>query len=333
MIEEYIKKRRYARNLLDTIGNTPLVKLERLYPDSNINLFGKLESFNPGGSVKDRTAQQLILKAIEDGDLRAGDTIVESSSGNLAIGLAQACLFYGIDLIVVVDPLINPHTLKVLETYGTKIEKITEPSPSGGYLAARLDRVKSLLKQIPRSFWTNQYANKENPKTHETTMEEIVKAIDDELDYLFVATGTCGTIMGCAEYIKKNKLSTKIIAVDAVGSIIFGGKQGTRKIPGHGAARKSNFLDKELIHDVIHVTDEDCVNGCKKLLSREAILCGGSSGAVVSAIEKYLMNIPIQANCAAILCDNGERYLDTIYNQEWVDKNITASNTFYKKSA
>ncbi|UZR98490.1 2,3-diaminopropionate biosynthesis protein SbnA [Chondrinema litorale] len=309
-------------NIIDTIGKTPLVKLERLCSNTELNIYGKLEAFNPGGSIKDRTAKQLISHAINTGKLQYGDTVIESSSGNMAIGLAQACLYYGLNLIVVVDPLVNQHTVKILKAYGAKIEMVKEPAPIGGFLTARLNKVNELLDRVKNSFWPNQYSNPQNPIAHHQTMREIAESLSRNVDYLFAATSTCGTLMGCADYIEKNNLSTKIIAVDAAGSVIFGQPAGKRKIPGHGAGRPSNFLERDKISDVVHITDEECVIGCKRLLEKEAILCGGSSGAVVSALIKKLPYIPKRSTCALIFCDRGERYLDTIYNKEWVKENI-----------
>ncbi|MFC5623655.1 2,3-diaminopropionate biosynthesis protein SbnA [Algoriphagus winogradskyi] len=308
--------------ILDTVGHTPLVRLNRLFPEKQLRIVAKMEAFNPGGSIKDRTALQLITDAMETGKLRKGDTVVESSSGNMAIGLAQTCKYFGLNLEVVVDPMVNKQNIKIIKAYGGKVNFVSKPAQVGGYLQARLDRVQEILKNNPRSFWTNQYGNPQNPVAHKQTMHEIVKDLGTAPDYLFAATSTCGTLMGCAEYIISNKLKTKVIAVDAVGSVIFGTPAGERKIPGHGAGRKSQFLDIESIFDVVHVTDEECVAGCHKLINTEAILCGGSSGAVTSAVQKYASKMPTGASVAMILCDRGERYLDTIYNEDWVEENI-----------
>lgn len=312
----------YYSRILDTVGHTPLIKLNRLYPDSPHRIFAKMESFNPGGSIKDRTALQLITHAMEDGKLKKGDTVVESSSGNMAIGLAQTCKYFGLNLEVVVDPMVNKQNIKIIRAYGAKVNFVEFPAEKGGYLQARLDKVQQILDSNPRSFWTNQYGNRQNPIAHRQTMHEIVKDLGKAPDYIFAATSTCGTLMGCADYIKKNELKTKVIAVDAVGSIIFGTPAGERKIPGHGAGRKSQFLDRELIDDVVHVNDEQCVKGCHRLLNTEAILCGGSSGAVTYAVHKLSPTLPEGATIAMILCDKGERYLDTIYNEDWVNENI-----------
>ncbi|UZD23574.1 2,3-diaminopropionate biosynthesis protein SbnA [Algoriphagus halophytocola] len=313
----------FHSNILDTIAQTPLVQLSRL--GTAFQLFAKLEAFNPGGSIKDRTALQLIRHAITHFGLKKGDTVVESSSGNMAIGLAQACKFFGMKLQVVVDPMVNQQTLKILKAYGAGISQVTRPAEEGGFLQARLDRVQELLEENPRSFWPNQYGNPQNPAAHVQTMREITRDLGQAPDYLFAATSTCGTLMGCAEYIRTNQLRTKVIGVDAAGSAIFSSAPRERKIPGHGAGRKSQFLKEELVHDVVHVDDQECVIGCHRLMDAEAMLCGGSSGAVISALEKYSDKIPRNSKVAIILCDRGERYLDTIYNEEWVKENILES--------
>jgi len=312
----------YFSRILDTVGRTPLIRLNRLFPKSKFKVFAKMEAFNPGGSIKDRTALQLITHAIENGQLKKGDTVVESSSGNMAIGLAQTCKYFGLKLEVVVDPMVNQQNIKIIKAFGAKVNYVTVPAHNGGFLQARLDKVQQLVDANPRSFWTNQYGNIQNPTAHKQTMHEIVKDLGHAPDYLFAATSTCGTLMGCAEYIKKNKLMTKIIAVDAVGSVIFGTPAGARKIPGHGAGRTSQFLKRDSIYDVVHVTDSECIEGCHRLLNSEAILCGGSSGAVTQAVEKFSSQVPDGSCIAMILCDRGERYLDTIYNESWVSDNI-----------
>ncbi|MDR7131058.1 cysteine synthase A [Algoriphagus sp. 4150] len=312
----------YFSRILDTVGRTPLIRLNRLFPDSPQRIFAKMESFNPGGSIKDRTALQLITHAMENGKLKKGDTVVESSSGNMAIGLAQTCKYFGLKLEVVVDPMVNQQNIKIIKAFGGKVNFVNFPAKEGGYLQARLDKVQEILDSNPRSFWTNQYGNPQNPTAHKQTMHEIIKDLGKEPDFLFAATSTCGTLMGCAEYIQKNKLRTKVIAVDAVGSVIFGTPPGDRKIPGHGAGRKSQFLQREAVYDVVHVSDKQCVNGCHNLLNSEAILCGGSSGAVAWAVQKLVPSLPAGATIAMILCDRGERYLDTIYNEDWVKENI-----------
>ncbi|MBW4508476.1 MAG: 2,3-diaminopropionate biosynthesis protein SbnA [Scytonematopsis contorta HA4267-MV1] len=309
--------------ILTVIGNTPLLKLENVFKNAHFQLFAKMEMFNPGGSVKDRPALNMLMKAFQKGDIKPGDTIIESSSGNLGIGLAQASTVLGLRFICVIDPKTTQQNINILRAYGAQVDIVTEPDPiTGDFLPARINRVNSLLKSIPNSFWCNQYANLNNAAAHYQTMHEIVTALDGKLDYLFCSTGSCGTLRGCAEYIRSNNLDTKIIAVDAKGSVIFGGKRAKRLIPGHGAARVPELLQPGLEDMCIHVSDMDCVVGCHRLLSTEAILAGGSSGGVITAIDKKQQDIPANAICAAIFCDRGERYLDTIYSNSWLKNNF-----------
>ncbi len=309
--------------ILTTIGNTPLIKLERVLKNTHFQLFAKMEMFNPGGSIKDRTAFNIIKNACEKNYIRPETTIIESSSGNLGLGLAQVCAFLGLKFICVVDPKTTKQNIKIMEAYGAKIDIVTEPDPiTGDFLTARINRVKSLLTSISDSFWCNQYANLDNVRVHYQTMHEIVTAFDGQLNYLFCATSTCGTLRGCSEYVRNNNLNTKIIAVDAVGSVIFGDKRRKRLIPGHGAGRVPELFQPGLEDAHIHISDLDCVIGCRHLLLQEAILAGGSSGGVIAAIEKKRQEIPDNATCVAILCDRGERYLDTIYSDSWVEENF-----------
>ena len=304
--------------ILSTIGKTPLVVLNKLFPDTSSKFYAKLEMFNPGGSAKDRTAFLMLSKAMDDGELGQHSTVIESSSGNLAIGLAQICRYLELNLIVVTDPNINRHTLDIIQAYGAQVERITEADSSGNYLKNRLKRVRQLRDTIPDSYWPNQYSNNLNPEAHYQTMKEIVDFCTEPPDYILVATSTCGTIMGCARYVHQHNLKTKIVAVDAVGSVIFGTSKERRLIPGHGAGRKSELLDESSIDTVLHMTDKECVIGCRRLLKYESILAGGSSGAVVMAAEKLQSLIPENSICVLIFPDSGERYLDTIYNDTWV---------------
>lgn len=305
----------------DLIGNTPLLQLHNLFDDADFNLFAKLEMFNLGGSMKDRAALNMIKSALDKKIIKPGSTVIESSSGNMGVGLAQACLRYGLKFVCVVDSRTNMTNIQVMKAYGAQIEMITETKPSQSLLEARLQRVQELLKSIPGSFWCNQYANEDNSGAHWKTMEEIDKALEGKIDYLFCTTGTCGTIRGCSEYIKHRSLNTTIVAVDAVGSVIFGQNPSPRLVPGHGAAVRPALFRDDISDHVMHVTDTDCVIGCRKMLAKESVLVGGSSGALVSAVEKMLHEIPAGSNVVMILADRGERYMNTIYNDEWTKNN------------
>jgi 2,3-diaminopropionate biosynthesis protein SbnA len=297
-----------------------MVKLERLLPGSNLQVFAKLERFNPAGSIKDRAAVSMLHEKIHTGALQPGrSVIVESSSGNLGIGLAQVCGYFGMRFVCVVDAKTTSQNMAILRAYGAEVEVVTDPDPATGeFLSVRLARVRELLETIPDAYWPDQYSNPLNSRTHHQTMREIAEALDGQVDYLFCATSTCGTLTGCVEYVRRHGLATTVVAVDAVGSVLFGLRPGRRLIPGHGAAVRPGLLDVSAADRVVHISDVECVVGCHRLVSREAILAGGSAGAIVSALVKTQTDIPDDSNCVMILPDGGDRYLDTIYSDEWV---------------
>lgn len=309
--------------ILSAVGNTPLVRLTKVIRDAPFRLFAKLETLNPGGSIKDRPALSIIQCAMKTGAIHPETVIVESSSGNMGIGLAQACSYFGLRFICVVDPKTTSQNIALLRAYGAEIDMVLEPDPATGeFLNARLGRVKYVLSSIENSYWPNQYANLCNPQGHHQIMSEITTALGEEVDYLFCATSTCGTLRGCAEYARDHNFKTKIIAVDAIGSVIFGGARAKRLIPGHGAAIRPALFKADLAAECVHASDLDCVVGCRRLARHEAILAGGSSGAVVMAVERLKDRIPADASCVMILADRGERYLDTIYSDAWVTEHF-----------
>jgi cysteine synthase A len=216
---------------------------------------------------------------------------------------------------------VTPQNLRLLQTYGAEVEVVTEPDPvTKEFLQARINRVRQIYESLDDAFWVNQYSNLLNAQAHYRTMGEIVTALNGKVDYLFCAASSCGTLRGCAEYLKSNKLSTKIWAVDAVGSVIFGGLPGKRLIPGHGAGIRPALYTDSLADRCIKVTDWDCVVGCRRLLEKESLLLGGSSGAAFMAVDQVKEEISAGANCVVIFPDRGERYLDTIFDDQWVEK-------------
>ncbi len=200
-----------------------------------------------------------------------------------------------------VDTKISAANLRVLRAYSAEIDSVEEPDPeSGEFLQARLNPVRELLAAIEGSLWPNQYANLQNPVSHySTTMQEIATALDDKVDFLFVATSTCGTVRGCVEYVRHFCLDTRVIAVDALGSLIFNDVKAKRVVPGLGAGLRPPLCE-----------------------SREAILADGSSGGVLAAVERLQERIPEGANCVAILPDRGERYLETLFDDGWVREHL-----------
>ncbi|MFZ4861328.1 2,3-diaminopropionate biosynthesis protein SbnA [Sphingobacterium sp. Mn56C] len=310
--------------ILEFIGNTPLVPLNRVFADSKVHLYGKLEMFNPGGSIKDRTAYAIIKNALDRGIVNRSTTIIESTSGNMGIGLARICHFFGLRLILVTDPHINALSTSILKTFKAEIVTVDKHDGKGGYLNTRLAKVQELLKEIPNSFWTDQYHNMDSPLAHEQTFLEIRDSLGKAPDYIFISTSTCGTLRGFGDAIVKHKAHTKIIAIDAVGSLIFGHEPQKRIIPGMGASRASSFLIPEQVYEVMWISDRQSVQGCHHLLKTESILVGGSSGAIVKALETKINDLPDAATVVAIFADNGERYLNTIYSDAWIKQHFTS---------
>lgn len=318
---------RLADGILETIGQTPLVRLRRYLDRPDVELWAKLEMANPGGSAKDRPATRMLEEARRRGVVRETTLIVESSSGNTGIGLAQYCRYHGLRFCCVVDPRIQPQNLAILEALGTEVVMVEEPDPrSGDFLVARLKKVREILVATPDSFWPDQYTNGDNPRSHEEgTMKEIDEVLDGRLDYLFVATSSTGTLGGCETFLRRKGRVTRIVAVDAEGSVLFGGEAGARKIPGLGSGSLPPLARRVGEHQVVRVSDLESVIGCRRLVAREAILAGGSSGAVLEAIRRCAPSLPSGAVCAAILPDRGTRYLDTVFNDAWVEEQLDCS--------
>jgi 2,3-diaminopropionate biosynthesis protein SbnA len=309
--------------VLSAIGCTPLIRLNRIAGDAPVQVFAKLEAANPGGSIKDRPARRIIENAISNGLVKAGGLVIESSSGNMAIALAQACVYFGLRLICVVDPKATRQNLQILEAYGVEINLVSTPDPtSGEFLVARLNRVRELLRVFPEAFWPDQYSNTDNSDAHHHTMKEIATSLHWRVDYLFCPTSTCGTLRGCTEFIRLHRMKTKVYAVDALGSIIFGAQSGKRLIPGHGAGVRPGLFQPDLADRLVLVSDIESITGCRRLVQSEAILAGGSSGAVAIAFDRLKYEIPRNSICVLIFPDRGERYLDTIYSDVWVHENF-----------
>ena len=309
--------------ILETIGNTPLVKLSRLFPSASFSFFAKLESSNPGGSMKDRPALRMVQDALAAGRITKGSTLIESSSGNLAIGLAQVSCAMGLRLIVVVDPKVTPANLRILRAYGADIDTVSIPDPeTGEYLAARRKRVSHLVETLPNAFNLNQYANPGNPASHrDGTYAELFDALDNRLDWLLVCISTCGGLRGARELITQRQMNTKILAIDAAGSVIVG-TRGPRLLPGHGAGIIPEHMADGLADESQLVTDAQCVAGCRALVQREALLAGASSGGIVSVVDRLQSKWTAGERIAAVLPDRGERYMDTVYDDAWCERNF-----------
>lgn len=300
------------------------MRLERYFFDRGFDVYAKLEGYNPGGSAKDRPAATIIEDALAQGAISADTLIVEASSGNTGIGLAQVCAYHGLRFRCLVDPKTTRQNIGMLRAYGAEIEMVEHPDPeTGELLPAKLARVREILATQENSFWIDQYSNPSNANAHyRTTIREIVRDLGEAPDYLFCATATCGTLRGCLDYLRDHDLPTRVVAVDARGSQIFSTEKANRLIPGLGSAIRPGLCPTDAIDDCVHVTDAECVAGCRRLVQSEAILAGGSSGGVLMAIERMADQISDGAVCVGILPDRGGRYLDTIYSDTWVEEHL-----------
>lgn len=305
---------------LAAVGGTPLVELTRLLPGARFRVWAKLESVNPGGSIKDRSAYTMLSHAVATGAVVPGSgTVVESSSGNLGVGMAQACRAMDLRFICVVDPRTNPQNIAIMRALGAEVHTVTERDPvTGEFQPVRIARVRELVAALPGAYWPNQYANPRNAWAHRITMSEIVEDLGRAPDYLFCTISSSGTLRGCADLIRAHRLPTRVVTVDAEGSAIFRPPTGRRLIPGHGAAVRPPLYRGGLADEVLHVSDLDSLVGCRRLALREGLLLGGSSGAVATALEQLSGRIPDGATCVLMMPDRGERYLNTIYDDAWV---------------
>lgn len=307
------------KSILSCIGQTPLVELRRLFPEPDLTVIAKLELLNPGGSVKDRPARFIVEQGLSDGLITRKSHLIESSSGNLGIALAMVARIYGLKFTCVVDPKISPINLRILQNLGAQINMVDLPDRQGGYLQTRIARVQELLSETPHGFWINQYANRLNWESHfYGTGDEIIMQMDRPIDYLVMAVSTTGTILGVARRLRQEFPHLRVVAVDAVGSVIFGGRPGPREIPGIGASRVPELLSRDEIDEVIYVGDWEAVEGCRELLAYEGVFAGGSSGAVIAAVQQLVPRLPRPATVVTLLPDRGDRYVSTVYDDEWV---------------
>jgi N-(2-amino-2-carboxyethyl)-L-glutamate synthase len=308
-------------SILDGIGKTPIVSLSRLFGESRCEVLAKLEMFNPGGSIKDRPARYIIEQGLADGTIGPRSHIIESSSGNFAIALAMVSRLHGLRFTAVVDPNLSPVNCRIIQCYGGNIELVTEKDRQGGYLETRIERVRKMLREQPDAVWTNQYANERNWQSHyHGEGEEILRDLDQPVDYLVLGVSTSGTIHGITRRLRQAWPGLEVIPVDAFGSVLFGTPPAARELPGLGASRVPELLRRDELGPVIQVDDYESAMACRQLVEHEGIFAGGSSGSVIAAIQRFSIHLRKPARFLTILPDRGERYLDTVYNDQWLSR-------------
>lgn len=301
----------------DLVGNTPLIELKEKV--NGVQIYAKLELLNPTGSVKDRAANYIITEGMRRGIITEDTVIIESSSGNFGIALAACAKRYGLRFWCVIDKKINKANEIVIRELSENVIKIDDKDITD-LLGERIRTVKELQKQNPNMYWVNQYENPLNMEAYYQLGDEICNDLPD-VNYVFIGVSSCGTIAGVSTAIKKRRPDCKIIAVDSLGSQIFGYMPKARFIPGIGSTITPAILKYAQIDDLVIVDERDGVKSCKKILQEEQLLVGGSSGMVFHAICEYFKDNKCKnLKAAAIFPDRGERYIDTIFNKEWCEK-------------
>nr|AYM54410.1 pyridoxal-5'-phosphate-dependent protein beta subunit [Phaselicystis flava] len=302
---------------------TPITEIAE--PD--MNLFVKLEHCNMIGSSKDRSALWMLKSAVERGELDAETTIIESSSGNVALALASFCRLLGLPFVPVIDPNISSFNESALRAACEVVVKVEERDDTGGYLKTRLAKVKELCNSSRRAYWTNQYSNRDNMLGHfHLTAGEICRSFS-QLDFVFVAVSTAGTIAGISRRLKERFPGVKVIAVDAEGSVAFGGKPKKRYLPGVGSSITPDLLSLALIDDVVIVPEIVTAEACRELFYKHGLFLGASSGTVYAAIKRYAprMRGPRKPNVLFLSPDRGTAYVSTVYNDAWVSQYLAVS--------
>ncbi len=302
-------------NVLETIGKTPLIKLNRLTQGTNAIVVAKLESRNPGGSVKDRICQSMMVEAEKQGLIKPDTTIIEPTSGNTGIGLAMVAAVKGYKLILTMPETMSVERRSLLKAYGAQL--VLTPGPEG--MGGAIKKAEELAQNTSNSFMPQQFKNLANPKVHrETTGPEIWSDTDGKVDILVAGVGTGGTITGIAEYIKPLKPDFKAVAVEPAGSpVLSGGQKGPHKIQGIGAGFKPDVLKLDLVDEIFKVKDDDAVQTARQLVLKEGLLAGISSGAATYAALEIAKRSENKGKLiVVILPDTGERYLSTVLFQE-----------------
>jgi cysteine synthase A len=287
------------------------------------DVFLKLEGFNITGSIKIKTAIGLVEDLEQRGMARANETVlVESSSGNLGLALSLVCAIKGYKFICVTDPNATRATIRGMELYGAKVVVVKDRDPAGGFLGSRLKKIDQILQSDSNAVWLNQYANIANKDVHaEQTAKEIAREFD-KVDWVFVGTGTTGTLAGISERLRQEFPSIKIVAVEPVGSVTFGGAPGKRNIPGIGTSVRPKLADLAKPDRIVAVSEVKTVETCLSFLRDYHLLVGGSSGTVLAAVQQLAPEFRRGDTIVAISADFGEKYLETIYDPVWVEEVI-----------
>lgn len=314
-------------NVLDTIGNTPLVKIKSI--DTGLcNLFLKMENLNPGGSIKDRMGLAMVQQAEKDGLIRPGDTLVEATAGNTGLALALVAAAKGYKLILVIPDKMSKEKILHLKVMGVKVV-ITRSDVGKGHPEYYQDLAETIANETPRAFYINQFNNSANPLAHEqTTGPEIMQQLDGRVDAVVVGIGSSGTLTGLTHYFTKVKPDVSMIVADPVGSVITDyvqkgeyGQAGSWLVEGIGEDFIPPLADFSLVREAYSISDAESFNTARELLLREGILAGSSSGTLIAAALKYARQQKEPKNVVTFVCDSGNKYLNKMFSNSWLKSN------------
>jgi len=305
--------------ICETIGNTPIVKLNRVAHDLSCELYAKCEFFNPGGSIKDRIADQMVREAEEQGRIKPGDTLIEPTSGNTGIGLALVGAVRGYNVIITMPEKMSREKQIVLEALGAKIYR-TPSEAAWDAPESHISLAKRLQAELPNAHILDQYANPANPGAHyQHTAQEILDDMGDNLSMVVMGVGTGGTVTGVAKRLKENNPSIQIIGVDPYGSILGGGDEvSSYEVEGIGYDFFPDVLNNDLVDEYIKVDDKSSFQMAKRLIKEEGLLVGGSSGAAVWAALQAASCLSGGQKCLVILPDSIRNYLTKFADPAWM---------------
>lgn len=297
---------RIASDVLELIGNTPMVRLNRVVTPDMAEILAKLENFNPGGSVKDRICVAMIEDAEKKGLLKKGGTIVEPTSGNTGIGLSMAAAVKGYRCILTMPETMSLERIYILKAYGAEI--VLTPGTEG--MKGAINKAEQILKKTPNAFMPQQFKNAENPQVHRrTTAREILKAVGPDIDAFVAGVGTGGTITGVGEVLKKENPKIRIFAVEPKASAVLSGlAPGPHKIQGIGAGFVPEVLNRDIIDEIIQVADNDAFETSRLVAKEEGLFVGISAGAAAWASFKVAKNLGKGRRVLTVFPDTGERY-------------------------
>jgi cystathionine beta-synthase len=310
-----------TKNILEAIGKTPLVKINRLFQKQNVEVYAKCEFLNPGGSVKDRIGYQMVLDAQKSGRIKPGDILIETTSGNTGRGIALAGAVLGYRVIITLPEKMSKEKQVVLAALGTEIIR-TPTEAAFDAPESHISIANKLAKELPNAHVLDQYANPSNCDAHyRFTAQEIIDDLGMVPDYLVAGAGTGGTITGIARKFKELKPSCKIIGCDPVGSILGGGTDvGTYQVEGIGYDFFPKALDVSLIDQWIKTTDEPSFKWARRAIREEGFLCGGSSGTALYGVNEIIDHVPSGSKIVVILPDGIRNYMTKMMDNDWLTK-------------